>query len=120
MRQLKIEESIKNRESVSIEEYLLRETLTTSFEEEYELVRRYKEGDSQALETLSKSFRSWIISTAKQFQNQGLELLNLVEAGEKGFVKGVDSFEKNKGYHFRSWISWSIKQSIQESLNALK
>lgn len=119
MRRLKIEENIEKRESVSMEDFLLEKPATTSDEEE-ELVRRFKEGDSKALEILKESFQGWVLSIAKQYQNQGLKLHDLIESGNKGFAKGVDTFDKKKGHLFRSWITWSIRQSINEDLMAKK
>ena len=119
MRQLKIAKNILSRESVSLDDYLQREP-TTTFEEEQELVRRIKEGDTEALDILIESYRECVEGLAEQYQNKGLALPDLIGAGNKGVTKGVETFDENKGYLFRSWITWSIRQSIVEVLRSQK
>ena len=119
MRQLKIAKNILSRESVSLDDYLQREP-TTTFEEEQVLVRRIKEGDTEALDILIESYRECVEGLAEQYQNKGLALPDLIGAGNKGVTKGVETFDENKGYLFRSWITWSIRQSIVEVLRSQK
>lgn len=119
MRQLHIAKKISSRESVSLDDFLQREP-AISFEEEQELVRRIKDGDKEALAILIESYRGCVEGLAEQYQNKSLELLDLIDAGNEGVAKGVETFDEKKGYLFRSWISWSIRQSIIDSLNNQK
>ena len=114
MRQLKITKSITNRDSASLEKYLQeigREKLL-SVEEEVELANRIKKGDQQALEQLVKANLRFVVSVAKQYQNQGLDLLDLINEGNLGLVKAAEKFDDTRGFKFISYAVWWIRQSI--------
>lgn len=118
MRQLKITKSITNRENASLEKYLQeigREPLITS-EEEVTLARRIKMGDQAALERLTKANLRFVVSVAKQYQNQGLSLPDLINEGNLGLIKAVKRFDETRGFKFISYAVWWIRQSIMQSL----
>src|SRR3954466_8826749 len=118
MRQLKITKSITNRESQSLEKYLQeigRVELITA-EEEVKLARKIKQGDPQALETLTKANLRFVVSVAKQYQNQGLTLSDLINEGNLGLIKAAQRFDETRGFKFISYAVWWIRQSILQAL----
>ena len=118
MRQLKITKSITNRESASLDKYLQeigREDLI-SVEEEVELAGRIRNGDRAALEKLTKSNLRFVVSVAKQYQNQGLSLPDLINEGNLGLIKAAEKFDETRGFKFISYAVWWIRQSILQAL----
>ncbi len=118
MRQLKITKSITNRESASLDKYLQeigREELITA-EEEVALAKRIKEGDQIALEKLTKANLRFVVSVAKQYQNQGLSLPDLINEGNLGLIKAAKRFDETRGFKFISYAVWWIRQSILQAL----
>jgi RNA polymerase primary sigma factor len=120
MRQLKISQSITNRkESESLEKYFQEinkiELLTP--EEEVELVKRIKQGDEKALEKLTKANLRFVVSVAKQYQNQSLSLNDLINEGNIGLVKAAYKFDETRGFKFISYAVWWIRQSIMQALS---
>lgn len=118
MRQLKITKSITNRESQSLEKYLQeigRVELITP-EEEVNLARQIKLGDQQALDRLTKANLRFVVSVAKQYQNQGLSLPDLINEGNLGLIKAAQRFDETRGFKFISYAVWWIRQSILQSL----
>ena len=120
MRQLKITKSITNRESAALEKYLQeisKETMISA-EEEVELAQRIKKGDQKALERLTKANLRFVVSVAKQYQNQGLSLPDLINEGNLGLLKAAERFDETRGFKFISyavlWIHQSILQAISE------
>ena len=118
MRQLKITKSITNRESASLDKYLQEigkvELLVP--EEEIELARRIKKGDQKALEKLTKANLRFVVSVAKQYQNQGLSLGDLINEGNLGLIKAAKRFDETRGFKFISYAVWWIRQSILQAL----
>jgi len=118
MRQLKITKSITNRESQSLEKYLQEigkvELITP--EEEVKLAVRIKEGDQIALEKLTKANLRFVVSVAKQYQNQGLTLPDLINEGNLGLIKAAQRFDETRGFKFISYAVWWIRQSILQAL----
>ncbi|QQS28325.1 MAG: sigma-70 family RNA polymerase sigma factor [Sphingobacteriales bacterium] len=118
MRQLKITKSITNRESQSLEKYLQEigkvDLLTP--EEEVDLARRIKQNDQEALEKLTKSNLRFVVSVAKQYQNQGLSLSDLINEGNLGLIKAAQRFDETRGFKFISYAVWWIRQSILQAL----
>jgi len=118
MRQLKITKSITNRESASLDKYLQeigREELIT-VEEEVELAQRIKKGDKDALEKLTRANLRFVVSVAKQYQNQGLSLPDLINEGNLGLIKAAEKFDETRGFKFISYAVWWIRQSILQAL----
>ena len=118
MRQLKITKSITNRESASLDKYLQeigREDLI-SVEEEVELAQRIKKGDRAALEKLTRANLRFVVSVAKQYQNQGLSLPDLINEGNLGLIKAAEKFDETRGFKFISYAVWWIRQSILQAL----
>jgi len=118
MRQLKISKSITNRQTVSLDRYLQeigRVDLITA-EEEVELARKIKEGDSLALEKLTKANLRFVVSVSKQYQNQGLSLPDLINEGNLGLIKAAQRFDETRGFKFISYAVWWIRQSILQAL----
>jgi RNA polymerase primary sigma factor len=118
MRQLKITKSITNRESQSLDKYLQdigREELITA-EDEVELARRIKTGDQKALEKLTRANLRFVVSVAKQYQNQGLTLPDLINEGNLGLIKAAQKFDETRGFKFISYAVWWIRQSILQAL----
>ena len=119
MRQLKITKSITNRESASLDKYLQeigREELIT-VEEEVELAQRIKQGDERALEKLTRANLRFVVSVAKQYQNQGLSLPDLINEGNLGLIKAAEKFDETRGFKFISYAVWWIRQSIMQALS---
>jgi len=118
MRQLKITKSITNRESASLDKYLQeigREELIT-VEEEVELAQRIKKGNQAALEKLTRANLRFVVSVAKQYQNQGLSLPDLINEGNMGLIKAAEKFDETRGFKFISYAVWWIRQSILQAL----
>jgi RNA polymerase primary sigma factor len=118
MRQLKITKSITNRESASLDKYLQeigREELINA-EEEVRLAQKIKQGDQAALERLTKANLRFVVSVAKQYQNQGLSLPDLINEGNLGLIKAAQRFDETRGFKFISYAVWWIRQSILQAL----
>ena len=118
MRQLKITKSITNRESASLDKYLQeigREELIT-VEEEVELAQRIKKGDQEALDKLTRANLRFVVSVAKQYQNQGISLPDLINEGNLGLIKAAEKFDYSRGFKFISYAVWLIRQSILQAL----
>lgn len=118
MRQLKISKSITNRESASLDKYLQEigheELLST--DEEVELAQRIRKGDKRALERLTKANLRFVVSVAKQYQNQGLCLPDLINEGNVGLIKAAEKFDETRGFKFISYAVWWIRQSILQAI----
>ena len=118
MRQLKITKSITNRESASLDKYLQeigREELIT-VSEEVELAQRIKKGDRAALDKLTRANLRFVVSVAKQYQNQGLSLPDLINEGNLGLIRAAQKFDETRGFKFISYAVWWIRQSILQAL----
>jgi RNA polymerase primary sigma factor len=118
MRQLKITKSITNRESQSLEKYLqeIGKVELISPEEEVKLAIRIKQGDQKALDKLTKANLRFVVSVAKQYQNQGLSLPDLINEGNLGLIKAAQRFDETRGFKFISYAVWWIRQSILQAL----
>lgn len=118
MRQLKITKSITNRESQSLEKYLqeIGKVDLITPEEEVRLAIRIKQGDQPALEKLTKANLRFVVSVAKQYQNQGLSLSDLINEGNLGLIKAAQRFDETRGFKFISYAVWWIRQSILQAL----
>ena len=119
MRQLKITKSITNRESAALEKYLQeisKETMISA-EEEVDLAQRIKKGDTKALERLTKANLRFVVSVAKQYQNQGLSLPDLINEGNLGLLKAAERFDETRGFKFISYAVWWIRQSILQAIS---
>ena len=118
MRQLKITKSITNRESASLDKYLQeigRKDLIT-VDEEVELAQKIKQGDQAALDKLVSANLRFVVSVAKQYQNQGLSLPDLIDEGNLGLIKAAQKFDETRGFKFISYAGWWIRQSILQAL----
>lgn len=118
MRQLKITKSITNRESASLDKYLQeigREELISAAEE-VELAQRIRQGDHAALERLTRANLRFVVSVAKQYQNQGLSLPDLINEGNLGLIRAAKKFDETRGFKFISYAVWWIRQSILQAL----
>ena len=118
MRQLKITKSITNRESASLDKYLqeIGHEELLSVEEEVELAGRIRKGDRKALEKLTKANWRFVVSVAKQYQNQGLSLPDLINEGNLGLIKAAEKFDETRGFKFISYAVWWIRQSILQAI----
>ena len=118
MRQLKITKSITNRESEALDKYLqeIGKEEMISVEEEVELAQRIRKGDKKALERLTKANLRFVGSVAKQYQNQGLSLPDLINEGNVGLIKAAEKFDETRGFKFISYAVWWIRQSILQAI----
>ena len=118
MRQLKITKSITNRESDSLDKYLqeIGHEELISVDEEVELAQRIKKGDRKALEKLTKANLRFVVSVAKQYQNQGLSLPDLINEGNVGLIRAAEKFDETRGFKFISYAVWWIRQSILQAI----
>jgi len=118
MRQLKITKSITNRESEALDKYLqeIGKEELISPEEEVELAQRIKKGDHRALERLTRANLRFVVSVAKQYQNQGLSLPDLINEGNVGLIKAAEKFDETRGFKFISYAVWWIRQSILQAI----
>lgn len=118
MRQLKITKQVTNRETASLDKYLqeIGKVELISADEEVELAQRIKAGDQRALDKLTKSNLRFVVSVAKQYQNQGLTLPDLINEGNLGLIKAAQRFDETRGFKFISYAVWWIRQSILQAL----
>ena len=118
MRQLNITKQVTNRETASLDNYLhdIGKVELITAEEEVELARKIKEGDQAALERLTKANLRFVVSVAKQYQNQGLSLPDLINEGNLGLIKAAEKFDETRGFKFISYAVWWIRQSILQAL----
>ena len=118
MRQLKITKSITNRESEALEKYLqeIGKEELISIEEEVELAAKIRKGDQKDLERLTKANLRFVVSVAKQYQNQGLSLSDLINEGNLGLIKAAEKFDETRGFKFISYAVWWIRQSILQAI----
>ena len=119
MRQLKITKSITNRESASLEKYLqeIGKEEMISAEEEVELAQQIRKGDKKALERLTRANLRFVVSVAKQYQNQGLSLPDLINEGNLGLLKAAERFDETRGFKFISYAVWWLRQSILQAIS---
>ena len=118
MRQLKITKSITNRDGDSLDKYLqeIGHEELISVDEEVELAQRIRKGDRKALEKLTKANLRFVVSVAKQYQNQGLSLPDLINEGNVGLIKAAEKFDETRGFKFISYAVWWIRQSILQAI----
>ena len=119
MRQLKISKSITNRESASLDKYLqeIGHEELLSVDEEVELTKKNKKEDRRALERLTRANLRFVVSVAKQYQNQGLSLPDLINEGNVGLIKAAEKFDETRGFKFISYAVWWIRQSILQAIS---
>lgn len=119
MRQLKITKLITNRESTALEKYLqdISREAMVGLDEEIELAKRIREGDEKALERLTKANLRFVVSVAKQYQNQGLALPDLINEGNFGLIKAAQKYDETRGFKFISYAVWWIRQSIMQAIS---
>src|SRR3954463_8965244 len=119
MRQLKITKSITNRESQSLEKYLqeIGKVELISAEDEVKLAVRIRQGDQRALDRLTKANLRFVVSVAKQYQNQGLSLPDLINEGNVGLIKAAKRFDETRGFKFISYAVWWIRQGIIQAIS---
>ena len=118
MRQLNITKQVTNRETASLDKYLhdIGKVELITAEEEVELARKIKDGDQEALEKLTKANLRFVVSVAKQYQNQGLSLPDLINEGNLGLIKAAQRFDETRGFKFISYAVWWIRQSILQAI----
>jgi RNA polymerase primary sigma factor len=118
MRQLKIIKQVTNRDSASLEKYLqeIGRVMLLTADEEVALAQRIKQGDSKALEILTMANLRFVVSVAKQYQNQGLSLQDLINEGNVGLIKAAVRFDETRGFKFISYAVWWIRQAIMQAL----
>lgn len=118
MRQLKISKNITNRESASLDKYLqeIGREEPLGAEEEAELAKRIREGDKSALERMTRANLRFVVSVAKQYQNQGLDLPDLINEGNLGLIRAAEKFDETRGFKFISYAVWWIRQAILQAL----
>ena len=118
MRQLKISKSITNRDTASLDRFLadIGKEQMISADEEVELARRIKQGDQEALERLTKANLRFVVSVAKQYQNQGISLPDLINEGNIGLIKAAKRFDETRGFKFISYAVWWIRQAICQAI----
>jgi RNA polymerase primary sigma factor len=118
MRQLKITQKITSRESISLDKYLndIGKIHMLASDEEADLARRIREGDQEALDRLTGANLRFVVSVAKQYQNQGISLIDLINEGNMGLIKAARRFDETKGFKFISYAVWWIRQSILQSI----
>lgn len=118
MRQLKITKQVTNRETISLDKYLqdISKVGLVSAEEEAELAKLIRAGDKEALEKLTKANLRFVVSVAKQYQNQGLNLSDLINEGNIGLIKAAQRFDETRGFKFISYAVWWIRQSIMQAI----
>lgn len=118
MRQLKITKQVTNRDDKSLDKYLqdISKIPLITADEEVELAQQIKKGNQQALETLTKANLRFVVSVAKQYQNQGLKLTDLINEGNAGLVKAAKRFDETRGFKFISYAVWWIRQSILQAI----
>src|SRR6056300_1222512 len=118
MRQLKITKQVTNRETASLDKYLqeIGKVDLITAEEEVDLAKRIKQGDQISLEKLTKANLRFVVSVAKQYQNQGLSLSDLINEGNLGLIKAAQRFDETRGFKFISYAVWWIRQSILQAL----
>lgn len=118
MRQLKITKQVTNRETISLDKYLhdISKVAMVTAEEEATLAKQIRDGDKQALETLTKANLRFVVSVAKQYQNQGLTLSDLINEGNIGLIKAAQRFDETRGFKFISYAVWWIRQSIMQAI----
>ena len=119
MRQIKISNSITNRDSASLERYLadISKAPLITADEEVELARRIKAGDREALEKLTTSNLRFVVSIAKKYQNQGISLSDLITEGNIGLLRAAERFDETRGFKFISYAVWWIRQSILTAID---
>jgi RNA polymerase primary sigma factor len=118
MRQLKITKQVTNRETISLDKYLqdISKVGLITADEETELARKIRDGDKEALERLTKANLRFVVSVAKQYQNQGLNLSDLINEGNIGLIKAAERFDETRGFKFISYAVWWIRQSIMQAI----
>ena len=118
MRQLKITKQVTNRETISLDKYLqdISKVGLITADEEADLAKKIRAGDKQALEKLTKSNLRFVVSVAKQYQNQGLNLSDLINEGNIGLIKAAERFDETRGFKFISYAVWWIRQSIMQAI----